>query len=287
MADPFSMKLSLVLRSLSVSRAWLAAELAVNKSVVARWLSGATKPSDHNLARLSALVSGFVPAFTALDWDRDIKSLASLMGVKAPPTPSSTPEVQAPSIQLHFGEEIRAATRWRGRSYEGIYQSTRPYAALPGRFIHDHCLVRMQGDGFLRLRMTTSGVKVEGWVLPLNNQVYVIGSEFTSGAMVFALLNGSSATRVEVLDGLILAPSLDTVRTPTACAILLRRLHNLSADPAADDALLDELGAAEAVAPEGSVSDDVRRHLERSDPAANTALTNGVLRLPVSQSLSR
>jgi hypothetical protein len=145
----------------------------------------------------------------------------------------------------------------------------------------------MREDGFLRLRMKTSGVRVEGWVLPLNNQVYVIGSEFTSGAMVFALLNGSSAARVESLDGLILSPSLDTVRTPTACAILLRRLSDLTADPDADDALLDELGAGDSLAPEGSVPEDVRRHLERSGPSAMMSLANGVLRLPVSESLSR
>ena len=287
MTDPFSAKLSLVIRSLSVSRAWLAAELAVNKSVVARWLSGATTPSEHNLARLSGLVAGFVPGFTALDWDRDLSALASLMGVSTDVPLSRAVERKSPSLDLHFGEEIRAATRWRGRSYEGIYRSTRPYAGIPGSFIHDHCLVRMHDDGFLRLRMMTSGVKVEGWVLPLNNQVYVIGSEFTSGAMVFALLNGSSASRVESLDGLILAPSLDTVRTPTACAILLKRLFDLSPDSAADDARLDQLGAGDSLAPEGSVPDDVRRHLERSGPSAMMSLANGILRLPISESLSR
>lgn len=284
MSEPFSAKLSLVIRSLSVSRARLAAELAVNKSVVARWLSGATSPSEHNLARLSALVAGHVPGFTALDWDRDLAALAALMGVKRDgPSPGSP----LASLELHFGGEIRAATRWRGRSYEGIYRSTRPYAGLPGRFIHDHCLVRMREDGFLGLRMATSGVRVEGWVMPLNNQVYVVGSEFTSGAMVFALLNGSSAAKVVILDGLILAPSLDTIRTPTACAILLERIADLSSNPAADDALIDQLGAQEAIAPEGSVPEPVRNHLARSDPESLIMRANGLLRLPVSQSLTR
>jgi hypothetical protein len=287
MSDPFSAKLSLVIRSLSVSRARLAAELAVNKSVVARWLSGATTPSEHNLARLSALVAGHVPGFTVLDWDRDLAALAALMGVKADVGPRPQSGASPFGVELHFSEEIRAATRWRGRSYEGIYRSTRPYAGLPGRFIHDHCLVRMRPDGFLGLRMATSGVRVEGWVLPLNNQVYVIGSEFTSGAMVFALLNGSSANKVVILDGLILAPSLDTIRTPTANAILLERVSDLSPDPAADDALIDQLGATEAIAPEGSVPEAVRSHLARNDSESLIARANGLLRLPVSQSLTR
>jgi hypothetical protein len=287
MNEPFSAKLSLVIRSLSISRALLATELALNKSVVARWLSGATMPSEHNLTRLSALVARFVPGFTALDWDRDLPGLAALMGVNAHIPSLTAQELKPPSLALHFGEEIRAATRWRGRSYEGIYQSTRPYSGLPGRFIRDHCLVRLHDDGLLRLRMATGGVRVEGWVLPLNNQVYVIGSEFTSGAMVFALLNGANATQVQVLDGLILAPSLDNARTPTANAILLQRVFNLSADPAADEALVDQLGESDPVAPEGSVPDDVRRHLARSEESSQILLANGVLRLPVSQSLSR
>jgi len=148
------------------------------------------------------------------------------------PAPTSH-DLTVASIALHFGDQIRSTTRLRGPSYEGLYKSTRPYSGLPGRFIHDHCLVRMGDNGLLSLKMATGGVKVQGWVLPLNNQLYVIGSEFTSGAMVFALLNGVNSRTVEVLDGLILSPSLDALRTPTAGSIVLRRLQGLSADPAA------------------------------------------------------
>src|ERR1700678_1539131 len=90
MTEPFSEKLTLILKVLSMSRARLASELSLDKSVVARWASGATAPSGHNLAQLSTLMARWIPGFTALDWDRDMESLACLLGVaRAPAAPSS------------------------------------------------------------------------------------------------------------------------------------------------------------------------------------------------------
>jgi hypothetical protein len=49
----FPAKLDLVMKALSFSRGRLAADLGVDKSVVARWATGAVSPSDHNLAALT------------------------------------------------------------------------------------------------------------------------------------------------------------------------------------------------------------------------------------------
>ena len=286
MGEPFSAKLTFVLKSLSLSRARLAADLGLNKSVVARWVSGATSPSEHNLARLSALIARSAPGFTVLDWERDLTGLASLMGVSLS-APASPPAPPGANLALHFGDEIRAATRLRGPSYEGFYESLRPYSGLEGHFIRDHCLVRMADDGLLQLRMSTGGVRVEGWVLPLNNLIYVIGSEFTSGAMVFALLHGVNSTRVEILDGLILAPSLDKGRTALASTIILQRVRDLSGDRSADDAALEAMDTTEVILAPSSVPDDLRRHLAREDLAAQTLPVGGMLRVLLSESLSR
>ena len=64
---------------------------------------------------------------------------------------------------LPFLDQILYATALRGRRYEGFYRSTRPYAGHPGRFIHDHLLVRMGVDGLLRFKMVTGDVFAEGW----------------------------------------------------------------------------------------------------------------------------
>jgi transcriptional regulator with XRE-family HTH domain len=64
---PFSEKLGLVLKALSMSRGQLAAQLGVDKSIVGRWATGAVQPSAHNLSRLTGLVAGRVDGFITLD----------------------------------------------------------------------------------------------------------------------------------------------------------------------------------------------------------------------------
>src|ERR1022692_1923743 len=76
----FSDNLRLVLKLLSMSAAKLASELAVDKSVVSRWLNGSVQPSAHNLSRLSALVAGRLAGFRALDCERTPDSLAEMFG---------------------------------------------------------------------------------------------------------------------------------------------------------------------------------------------------------------
>jgi len=285
MVAGFPDKLTFVLKSLSISRVSLAAGLGVNKSVVSRWVSGATTPSEYNLSRLSAHLGKLAPGFTALDWDRDLEDLATVIGVGRAAAPAPPP-AKGPSLTLHFGEEIRAATKLRAEAYEGIYKSTRPYAVHPGRHIHDHILVRLGPDGLMVTKMITGGVRVEGWVLTLNNQLFTIGSEFTSGAMTFGLFHGVNTRTVDLIDGIVLTPTLDMGRTPTASRMVLQRIRDLSDDPEADDACLEELASHEPVAPTGSIPEEVLRLLA-SGPADEADFLRGLLRLPLARSIAR
>lgn len=72
--------------------------------------------------------------------------------------------------------EILSATRFRGPAYEGFYRSTRPFGAEPGRFIHDTAIIRTEPNGLLRLGMSTGGVVVDGWMFPLQDRVFCMGS---------------------------------------------------------------------------------------------------------------
>lgn len=260
LTESFANKLTLALKALSISRARLAADMGVDKSVVARWASAATRPSAHNLAALSAAVARMRPGFSALDWDRDLGDLARRLGVESgPPAPAPGDFAGLPPPLL---DQARAATALRGRTYEGFYRSTRPYPQVPGRYVHDEVRVRLSG-GLLSLRMFTGGVAVDGWVLPLGAQLFVIGGEMTSGSLVFAILLGVAGVRVSVLDGLTLFSSLDVGRTPSATPMILTRTGELTDDPAADDERLARLGRGDPLAPEGSVDEALRRHLDR------------------------
>jgi len=286
MPDLFSKKLAFVLKALSTSRARLAADIGVDKSVVARWASGATTPSAHNLSQLTLVMAKALPGFTVLDWDRDVGGLADLFGIR-PRDADAAPPTDTPGLTLPFMDQIKATTALRGSAYEGFYQSTRPYAGHPGRYLHDQCLVRRTDDGLLRLKMVTGGVQVDGWVLPVQNQLFVIGTEFTSGGLVFAILHGINGRHAGTLDGLTMSSSLDVGRTPAATPLVLHWVGELSQDAEADEARVVELGAGPPVAPEGSVPEALMRHLSRDIGPAQAALGGDwMLRLPLAMSIS-
>lgn len=218
-----------------------------------------------------------------------------------PPLPS-TPEPAAPEapseerrkaaafaeLALPLIDQIVSTTALRGAAYEGFYRSTRPYSAMPGEYIHDQILVRMSPDGVLRLKMATGGVLVDGWVLPVQTQLYVIGTEFGSGGLVFAILHGVSSIKAEVLDGITLSSTFDVGRTPAASRIVLQRVGDLTDDPGADDARLIALGAGNPVADKASLPEDLRHHLSRDLGADGSGVhADGVLRLPLALSHAR
>lgn len=287
MSETFSAKLDLVLKALSISRGRLAADLGVDKSVVSRWVTGAVKPSSHNLSSLTALIAGRVPGFKTLDWDRSFPDLATLMGAD----PSAVPGLEArepAGLPLAIAGHILATTALRGSAYEGIFRSTRPYVLQPGRFVHDHAMVRMDPTGYLRLRMGTAGTVVEGWVLTLHNQLFTIAADVTSGAMLFGIFYGVATPRADVIDGLMLGPALDVARTPTACAIIFERIGDLTDDPEADDRRFEALSRTDPVAPDGSISQEMRDHLLRDIGPEQSALGGDMLlRLPLERSRSR
>lgn len=286
MSEPFSAKLAFVLKAFSMSRGRLAADMGVDKSVVGRWVTGAVLPSEHNLMRLTAQFARRIPGFTSLSWERDLAGLADLIGADAGAT--TLPAALRAGLPLAILDQIRATTRLRGEAYQGFFRSTRPYVLQPGRFLHDHGMIRLDETGLLTLRMGTGGTVVEGWMLPIHNQLFCIAADVTSGALLFGIFNGVATARAEVIDGLTLGSALDGGRTPTAHAMIFERIGNLSGDAAADDARFEAMAASNPVAPEGTISDQLREHLTGDFGPLQLALGGGLLlQMPLSRSLSR
>ncbi len=288
MAEPFCKKLELVLKALSTSRGRLAADLGVDKSIVGRWVSGAVQPSAHNLSLLTALVATRVPGFTALDWDRDMESLAGLLGADPAVISGGRTSRAVDSLPLPVLEQVHAATALRGEAYEGFYRSTRPYVLAPGRFVHDHAMIRRDANGLLRLSMGTGGTVVDGWVLPMGNQLFTVACDVTSGAMIFGIFNGVGTAKAELVDGLTLSCALDAGRTPTAHAMAFERIGDLTGDREADDEHFTELTGRDPVAPEGSIPEALHKHLLGDFGPIQAALGGDLLlRMPLARSISR
>jgi transcriptional regulator with XRE-family HTH domain len=156
MEQPFSAKLTLVLKALSMSRGQVASLLEVDKSAVGRWLTGAVRPSAHSLAQLSAVVAGRIPGFAVVDWDRSLEALAELLGVAPEAAPPSRAVRLAATLPTALVDELLDTTAMRASAYEGFYRSTRPFAQFPGQFIHDHIMIRREDSGVLGFTMGTA-----------------------------------------------------------------------------------------------------------------------------------
>ncbi|MCX7366000.1 MAG: helix-turn-helix domain-containing protein [Alphaproteobacteria bacterium] len=80
----FARKLDLVLKTLNLSRARLAQSVGVDKSVVSRWASGVSVPTDHNLSLLTEAVSRHKADFGRRDWDLEGDEFAVRLGIATP-----------------------------------------------------------------------------------------------------------------------------------------------------------------------------------------------------------
>lgn len=288
MTQPFSEKLDFVLKALSVGRGRLAADLGVDKSAVGRWVTGSVAPSAHSLTRLTAFVAARVEGFTALDWESDLEALADRLGVRPAAGAGARMARLVEKLPGDVLDEVLETTARRGAAYEGFFRSTRPYAQSPGRFLHDQILIRQDPAGVLVFRMGTGGVLTDGWVLPLQNQLFVIAAERTSGALAFAIFHGVNTLQAGAVDGIVLNCALDVGRTPTASLMLLERVGELSGDAAADEARFAAAAAVQPDAPEGSIPEAVRARLAGDfGPAALAAGGDWLLRLPIGRSMAR
>jgi len=283
MPQPFSAKLELTLKILSMSRSQLAADLGVDKSVAGRWVSGAVKPSAHNLSQLTALVARRVPGFSTLDWDRDLQGLAERLGAEDAPKIAKAPM----GLSLECLPQVLATTALRGAAYEGVFRSTRLHARDPSFVIHDHGVIRRDANGLLRLTMGTAGVMTDGWMLPMHNQLFCIGNERATGSPVFGIFHGTGGLKADVLDGLTLTSIHDAGRTPTASTIVFRRVADLSDDPAHEEALFQRLIADNPLEPIEAIDPGLRDHLCRDiGPAAGALGGEWLMQLPLSRSMA-
>jgi len=287
----FHDKLTLVLKALSMSRGRLAAEAGVDKSLVGRWASGVVSPSPHNLENLTRVISSRVPGFTMLDWDRDLTDLAGRLGVEAGVTHVRSQgwmDDGPDALPLPVLAMSRLTTERRGAAYEGFWRTTRPSVVMPGRFFHDHGIIRRAANGLLEFKVGGAGLLFEGWLLMAEGQLFAILFDTVGQTPIFVIWNGVPLSKASFLDGIVMAAALNAARTPSAYPIVMERIGDLTGDRAADDARCAELFAHDPLAPEDSISPDLRDHLVRDvGPAAAKSGGDMFLLAPITGSLSR
>lgn len=286
--EDFPARLLLALKALSLSRGRLASELAVDKSVISRWLGGRQAPTGENLANLTALVATRRPGFTLLDWESDLDTLAAKLGVAGPEAQENPWAGLGAWMPESVLTETKTLTDLRGDAYEGFWRSTRPAIGHPGRFIHDAIMIRRAENGFLTSRMAVEDMRFEGWTFLTQTQLFTVLVEPRTGMFTFTIFNAVLRHRAEVMDGLSMGLQRVGGGSPVAMGCLMERVGFLSGDEAADDATFEAAANAEPLAPEGSIPPEVAARLMPDvGPRALAAGGMAILAMPFATSLSR
>ncbi|MGQ7828833.1 hypothetical protein [Altererythrobacter sp. Z27] len=279
------LKLGMLMKATSLSRVALAQQLAVDKSLVGRWLSGAVHPTDHNLARLSSLIGDYLPGFRLADWFEDSATLAQRYGIAQESAPG---EVTFPGVIGEFLSSVSEESAMRGSAYEGFWRTSRPSLLMPGELFHDYGLIRRGPSGLMEVRMGGSGLEFEGYLIPFAGNLAVYLFDRIGRSPVTVMFKGVTLPRAMVFDGILLLAALDSARTPVAFPILVERVGDLSGDAEADDQRYAEI-IETMPQPLEPLPDDVLKARIYRDSGPSSAAQGGdaFLSVSISSALSR
>ena len=233
-------KLDMMLKAGSLSRVALAQRLAVDKSLVGRWLAGSVHPTEHNLARLTTIAAEASPGFRLADWYDAIESIAKRHNCNLPHRSASTLPVGLGPLAA-FLDAARPDLAGRGGAYEGFWRTSRPSLLVPDEIFHDYGLLRRTDDGLIEVLMEGSGLNFSGWLFPIAGNVFVFLFDSTGRTPMTVVFKGVSLPKAMVLDGILTMAALDPDRTPMALPIIIERVEDISGDRDADLSRLAEI----------------------------------------------
>ncbi len=237
--EDFAAKLRLALACANLSGVALARETGVDKSVAARWLAGALRPTEHNLAAASAGLARHIPGFSRADWDLPLAAFADRLGVT--PAGAAAPDIPALLSALLRGADQRQAAE----AYTGLWALL---AASPGGRdrVYGHAL-RIQpipGVAALRTEVGNGGTfHTIGALIAFGPKLYRLSQERRRhDAIVLTVLNGVTNGRAAILEGIAVTRDGGVEAAPAAIPVLWLRLAD-HVDDASFDAACRHAGA--------------------------------------------
>ena len=204
--DQFAEKLRLALGRANLSRTALAQRVGVDKSVVARWSSGALHPADHSLAALSAALAQAIPGFDATAWDLALPDFAARLGIAAAPRPAGT--AQPDSVMDFALGASEGRIEEAAATYAGIWLMLYPAMGRPARLVgYGARLHRPPGQPALSFGFSNGGlIDARGQAFAMLSRLYCLFRPAHLAHMIGALIfDGAHDDRAEVLDGIMLS----------------------------------------------------------------------------------
>jgi hypothetical protein len=220
--EDFAAKLALLAKRLNWSRAKLAQQVGVDKSLAVRWLNGNSRPSSNSLMLLTMAAAHHVEGLTAADWDRTPNEFARRLGIE----PAAQPEqpAKSPGRLTISGLRNPPASIWSA-AYVGLWAGF--YQSLTNRGI-----IRLMAATFavdddgLRFAFTDGSFSSEAAAVATQKHVQCIG-EVTplDNHLIFVTFHTKAYLQgAAVIDGLVSAFGPDD--TVTATPMVLFRIDD-------------------------------------------------------------
>jgi hypothetical protein len=294
--DDFAAKLALLTKRLNWSRAKLAREVGVDKSLAARWLTADTRPSDNSFMQLNAAAARTLNGLTAAEWDLPTEQFARRLGLEH--EPRSAPSAAAgPGRTTLSGLHHPHKVEW-GRPYLGLWAGFFQSLSNWGRPLL--YVTRFAVDELgLRFAWSVGEFSGEGPALATHSYIHcVLEVQPLYDKVYMFVFNAVRDPHAAVMDGLICGAGTDG--TPAASPILLLRVD----EEAEESPPFETIAAAASRVYEQAASEAARtgdpfavvRELAPADmlrvvcPTVGVARDDGgvdhVLRVPGKRSLS-
>ena len=288
--DDFAAKLRLALKTLTISNGRLAADLAVDKSLVGRWVSGRVTPSPHNLARLTRHLAVRIDGFALLDWELSIGQFKARLAPGPAPRSAAPRDIgDFPNARAQSLIEVQR----EGEAYPGLYAHFRKAFRNTGEILVELMIIWRDGDRLL-FRSFDPSFSHTGEILIVRHQMFFVGEDDArADGLMFMIANGVGGRKAYRLDGVAVSVAGDRHRTPGACVSVMQRIADLDADATLPerDLLLTICTLMKAAYDEGTVEAIAGPQVVGAITAIVGPRTDGgavdhVLRAPLDRSLA-
>ena len=238
--EDFAAKLALVRQQLDWSRAKLAQQVGIDKSLAGRWTKGASRPTANSLARLTSAVAQAIPGLKSDEWHLSIEQFALRVG--ADPATAARAAAKGHDARMTIGGlKFPPLAEW-GQPYLGLWAGFYQSVANKG-MLRLFALRVFISDLGLRCEATEGNFKGEGPVIATRAHLqclFDLGPSYDR--LGHCMFHGVHALRAAVIDGLVCIIAGDSGGTPTAAPIVVYRVDEDPLDETA--AHMDALGAA-------------------------------------------
>lgn len=236
--EDFAAKLDLVCKRLNWSRAKLAQQTGVDKSLASRWMSGSARPTGNSLMLLTAAIAKALPEFTAIDWQLDRAGFASRCGVPVPfnaeASSAGTVSATARAIAgLATISGFNTQFEREAETYAGFYWSYFPSFDGASPVVMRRAGQIKRDNGVMRWQQIGREVEVTGIVYVWDRHLYLVAEQPRYDQPIFMVLNGAFGSRPRFLSGMAVCRRFDkTANAVVSFRGVLEFVRRPFADPA-------------------------------------------------------